>query len=207
MIDSSALKGPSRRALGLVSELLFVLVICSCAQRPFTWAADVPPERARPGVEARSIQQGDVVSVSVVGQPELSGIHTIGVDGTISLPNVGAVSVGNNSVSAAVAELTRRLSSILEAPKVSLVVVTRSIGVTIMGEVTEPGKFFLTSGDGVATALAMAGGITEFGDENAVFLIRSTEPLRIRFRMDDLLRGGDSARKFALRDGDLLVVE
>jgi polysaccharide export outer membrane protein len=142
-----------------------------------------------------------------MGHPELSAVHPVGADGMIALPNVGAISIGSESVAKAEAKLTRRLSTVLKDPQVSLVVVSRSIEVTILGEVSRTGKFQLKSGDGVAAALAMAGGITPYGNENAVFLIRASEPLRIRFRMDDLLRGADSASAFTLRDGDLLVVE
>ena len=77
----------------------------------------------------------------------------------------------------------------------------------MLGEVRSPGKYQLKSGDGVATAIAISGGITEFGNDNSVYLVREDEPMRIRFRMKDLVRGGKSARAFALRDGDLLVVE
>ena len=105
-------------------------------------------------------------------------------------------------------ELTaQRLMNILKAPKVSILVVTRFLEVSVLGEVRNPGKYPVQSGDGVANAIALAGGITEFGNSNEIYLVRDAEPLRIRFRLRDLLRGGDSARRFALRDGDILVVK
>jgi polysaccharide export outer membrane protein len=182
-------------------------LLVACAPPPFTWAAEIPAERAKPPTERLRIRQGDVVSINVTGHLQLSGTHTVGSDGGIVLPNIGTVSIGGQAISEAEAELRKRLSLILKNPQVSLTVVNRNIEVTIMGEVARTGKFQLKFGDGVATALALAGGITEFGSENAIFLIRSTEPVRIRFRLKDLLKGGDNERKFSLRDGDLLVVE
>jgi protein involved in polysaccharide export with SLBB domain len=211
MTDSTIMIGSPRPSLlrtiaGLICAAL-VIANFGCARAPYVWAKDIPAERAKPDARARPIQPGDTIAVTVTGQERLSIQHVVGSDGTIALPDVGTVSIGGQTVSAAEAAVTKRLTAILAAPKVSVVLLTRSIEVTLLGEVRTPGKYNLKVGDGVASALALGGGLTEFADEDAVFLIRSTERYRIRFRMDDLVRGGDSARAFALRDGDLLVVE
>src|SRR5690606_31387429 len=137
----------------------------------------------------------------------LSGPHTVGIDGTISVPDVGAVALGGMTSKEANKAVETALSKILAAPKVTVVIVASTIEVTVLGEVGAQGKHQLKSGDGVAEAIAMAGGMGEFGNPTRIFLVRSGEPRRIRFRMKGLLRGGDSARKFALQDGDLIVVE
>jgi polysaccharide export outer membrane protein len=171
------------------------------------WAAEVPSDRSSPDPERTTIEAGDVIAVTVVAQAALSGQQPVGVDGTIAIPNVGAVPVAGKSTNAAEAAVADSLKSILTEPKVSLVVISRSIEISILGEVQGPGKYQLKSGDGIATALALAGGVTEFGNKNAIYLVRDTEPLRVRFRMKDLVRGGRSASAFALRDGDLLIIE
>jgi len=148
-----------------------------------------------------------VVALSVVGQSTLSTNFTIGADGTIALPDVGAVNVAGLTAQQASATIEAKLSGILQNPKVSLIVVTRFIEVSLLGEVKNPGKFSVQSGDGIANALALAGGLTEFANESAIYLIRGDEPLRIRFRLDDLLKNGNNARSFSLRDGDILLVE
>ncbi len=196
-----------RTSVSLLVVLWLASCLSACAKAPFVWAENIPAERAKPAEDRKDIQPGDVVQVTVVGQIQLSGQHVVGADGTVAIPNVGAVPVAGSSVSVAEKNLVKEISRILERPTVSLVVITRSIEVTILGEVGSPGKVLLKSGDGVASALALAGGINEFGNKNGIYLVRSTEPLRIRFRLKDLLRGGDSARSFALRDGDLLVIE
>ncbi len=158
-------------------------------------------------MERAEIGRGDVLAITVVGQENLSGPQTVGADGTISIPNIGSVALSGLTVEKAASVVERRLAAILQEPKVSVLVVTRFIEVSLLGEVQSPGKFSLQSGDGVASALALAGGLTEYGDEDGIFLIRESEPQRIRFRLRDLLRGGRSATAFALRDGDIVVVE
>ena len=127
-----------------------------------------------------------------------------------SLPdraNTQSLCIAVDDVDAHCAHAKKSGAKIIAEPKVAIVVVSRSIDVTVLGEVSRQGKYKLKAGDGVPNALALAGGVTEFGNENAVYLVRSNEPLRIRFRMKDLLQGGNSATAFALRDGDLIVVE
>ena len=50
-------------------------------------------------------------------------------------------------------------------------------------------------------------GSAQIAQDASIYLIRASEPKRIRFRMRDLSRGGTSATAFSLRDGDLVVVE
>jgi protein involved in polysaccharide export with SLBB domain len=183
------------------------LALSACAKAPFTWASDIPAERAQPAPERKTIESGDVILVTVLAQETLSGQHVIGVDGTIAIPNIGTIAVAGQPVKTAEATIKQKLTTILNEPVVSIVVISRTIEVSILGEVGTPGKYLLKTGDGVANALALAGGLNDFGDEDSVYLVRSTEPLRVRFRLQDLVRGGNSARAFALRDGDLLVVE
>lgn len=199
---------PRRSFLGTSFLLVGTAFLSSaCSKAPYVWASDVPAERARPANERTTIAASDVVAVTVIGHPELSVQYTVGADGTIAMPNLGSVSIRGLTVEAAQNSLQKSLKRILAEPQVSVTILLKSIEVTVMGEVNRTGKFTLKSGDGVAAALALAGGIGEFGNENQIYLVRETEPLRVRFRLEDLLRGGGSARAFALKDGDLIVVE
>ena len=131
----------------------------------------------------------------------------MGADGAITLPEIGAVKVVGHPPEEAGRVLTVRIAAIIQAPRVSVVVAQRKLQVAILGEVRTPGKYQLATGDGVVEAVASAGGLGEFANGNAIYLVREDEPVRIRFRMKDLLRGGAGARSFTLRDGDLIIVE
>lgn len=191
----------------LVALLLGSLLLTGCAKAPYVWAKDIPAERAKPDPTRKTVAAGDTLFVTVVGQAALTGQQVVGVDGTLALPNVGAIQVMGQSQKEAAKTLEKALSNILAEPKVSVVVVSSAVEVSVLGEVASPGKYHVRSGDGVTSVLALAGGTTEFADTNSVYLVREGEALRIRFRVEDLVRGGDSARSFALRDGDLLIVE
>ncbi len=191
----------------LIRSILLLGLVSACSSTPFIWAGDVPPERAKPEIMDAKIGRGDVINVVVVGQNNLMGPQTVGVDGTVLIPELGNFAVAGLTADEATEAISQKLSRIFKKPDVSVLLLTRFLEVSILGEVRTPGKYLVESGDGVANALAMAGGLTEFGNPSGIYLVRASEKHRIRFRMRDLLEGGDSARSFALRDGDILVVE
>lgn len=193
---------PLLLALALLAQLL-----PGCAKPPYVWASQVPAERARPPATSKTINPGDTIAVTVAGQPQLSGQFVVGSDGTVSIPDVGAVAVAGRTQPEAATQLTHRIQSIITAPRVSVVLAVQRVDVSVLGEVRAPGKYSVKAGDGVIALVAMAGGLTEFADGDSIYLIRASEPTRIRFRMRDLSRGGASATAFPLQDGDLLVVE
>ncbi len=191
----------------VVTLLLSIPLLLSCSQPPYVWASQIPAERAKPAAASKTINPGDTLAVTVSGQPQLSGQFVVGADGTVSIPDIGAVAVSGRSQPQAAKQLTRRIGTIIESPRVSVVLAIQRIDVSVLGEVRAPGKYQLKAGEGVVALIATAGGLTEFADSDSIYLIRASEPTRIRFRMRDLARGGPSATAFALRDGDLLLVE
>ena len=55
---------------------------------------------------------------------------------------------------------------------------------------------------------AQGGGLTEFADEDDIYVVRKYPSLtRIRFRYQDLVGGVGKSVTFVLRDGDVVVVE
>jgi polysaccharide export outer membrane protein len=111
-----------------------------CGGPAFIWAKDVPPARALPAVEDERIRTADGLAVSVSGQPQLSGMFLVGADGTITMPDVGAVRVVGMTPQAATEALTVRVATIIQTPNVRLVVAQRRVQVAILGEVRSPGK-------------------------------------------------------------------
>jgi len=61
---------------------------------------------------------------------------------------------------------------------------------------------------GVLSALAAAGGLTEFAGKEAIFVLRpGNPPKRVRFRYEALAHGEGRSGAFRLKDGDTVVVE
>jgi polysaccharide biosynthesis/export protein len=80
--------------------------------------------------------------------------------------------------------------------------------VYVLGAVKTAGKYPLPPGSGVAEALALAGGLTEFAHKDRIFVLRHTpKPVLIRFTFDAITGQTGPAAAFRLQPGDVVKVE
>lgn len=114
----------------------------------------------------------DVIRVQVFSEDDLSVERTVGGDGTITFPLLGALSVGGRTVQELQDELTVRLrAGYIRHPKVTVFIVKHR-NFTVSGEVKKPGGFEYREGVTVQEALALAEGFTEKANRNEVMVTR-----------------------------------
>jgi polysaccharide export outer membrane protein len=184
------------------------LAVVSCAPpQPFVWASRLgkPDDQAA----VYRVGPGDEIYVLVADQQALSGAFVVGPDGSYIQPVVGSVPINGLTTKEAAQQLTARLAGILVRPQVTISVTKRRpIRVSVIGEVTRPGRFEMPYDEGILAALANAGGLNEFADSDSIYVVRR-EPhlLRIRFRMRDLAGPDAISARFRLNDSDVIVVE
>jgi polysaccharide biosynthesis/export protein len=164
----------------------------------------------------------DVLTVSVWNQADLSGKFTVGADGSISYPLLGAVRVAGLQPRAIEALLRTRLGDgFLKNPQVTVEVAQfLSKRIFVMGEVKTPGPVALTGEMTLLEALTRAGGMTENAGGELVLLRAdrgagvASAPLTTGGRgvqqvakvsVRDL-RSGAFAGNVELRDGDSIFV-
>lgn len=192
----------------LAGLLLVALCSAGCSsQGSYVWARDAPAAILRPA--ERTIRPGDEVVVSVRDQPSMSAKAQVTEDGFIVVPVIGAVEVQGQTTKGVEAAILARLRGIVVSPEVRVVLAQAEVpAVGVLGEVRTPGYHELNSSSGLLDALAKAGGLTEFADHDAIFLLRRGDPpLRVRFTYADLVNGEVKSNAIKLRDGDIVVVE
>jgi polysaccharide biosynthesis/export protein len=169
----------------------------------YVWYSELPKSEGAP------ISAGARIAVSVDEHPELSGEFEVGAAGAYNQPLAGAILVGGKSASEAAALISRELSRFVQAPRVEVTLSAHgTVSVPVLGEVRSPGAYPVRQGASVLTALASAGGLSDFADEDYIFVLRSSPtPLRIRFRYADLVTPAAQGTRFALQDGDAILVE
>lgn len=194
------------RAWALLVLAAALLLGCG-ATRPYVWVEDLPVAE----LEDRNppIHTADRLFVFVRDQATLSAEYEVREDGSVALPLVGSVTVAGQAPHAAAATIAQRLRGVVAAPVVTVsVVAKRAPAVSIVGEVRTPGVYDVAPVAGLMPALARAGGLSEFADEDSIYVVRTTpRPARIRFRFDDLVGGEPRSNAFRLSDGDVIVVE
>jgi protein involved in polysaccharide export with SLBB domain len=156
-----------------------------------------------------TLRTGDAFEVTVYGETDLTGKHRVAEDGSINFPLVGKLMVEGKSA-VAVADLIRAAlleQHILRSPNVSVYVVERqSKQISVMGAVSKPGSYPLTTGMSLIQALGAAGGLTPLARGSEAVLTRLVGGGRQRFKVD--LEGITEGRSedFALQAGDIVYV-
>jgi polysaccharide export outer membrane protein len=125
------------------------------------------------------------------------------------MPAIGDIEVRGKRPSSLKAELEARLKDYVNAPSVTVTVDEfQPITVAVLGEVARPGTYPSDPRATLAEVLAAAGGLTEYASHDSIYVVRGApQPLRVRFTYDDVSRGEPRTAAFALRQGDLVVVE
>jgi polysaccharide export outer membrane protein len=173
---------------------------------PYVWFSQLPPEAHR--AEDFLIVAGDAVEINVLGHADMSVKQKVRADGQISMPIIGEIEARNKRPSALRTELEARLKQYIVAPTVTVTVEQTPMTIVCLGEVAKPGAYPIEPGAGLANALALAGGLTDFASRDRIFIVRQQPaPLRVRFTFDWVTRNEGHAAAFPLRPGDLLVVE
>ena len=199
---------PARRffagALGLG-----IMMVCSFA---VSGVAQVAPYVVGPQ---------DVLQVAVFNQPELTGKFTVGADGSFTFPHVGTIKAAGLTAREVETALTTALAkSVLRNPQVTVSIDTfRSQQFFVIGEVRQPGTFYLSGHETLLQAIARAGYTTpDAGSE--VLIVRPQQrlaksgPIRpeqadtndvVRVSLDKLA-SGSLDHNVAIQDGDTIFV-
>jgi polysaccharide export outer membrane protein len=158
-----------------------------------------------------TINVGDMLSVQVFEQANLSGRMRVRSDGRISLPLLNDVDAAGKTPGKLKNDLEAGLKAVILNPQVTVVVEESqppTVNISVLGEVAKPGLQMLQPGAGVAQALAAAGGLSTFAHKNRIFVLRAGPPTtRIHFTYDALTRTAGRAPLFRLHTGDVVVVE
>ena len=147
------------------------------------------------GNSTYKLSSGDIIRVTVFGEPDLSIEETRLTDaGTFSYPFVGEVRAQGRTA----AELERILVNALSGdflvdPRVSVSVLEYR-EFYISGEVKSPGGYKYQPGLNLRRAIALAGGLTERASTRRITVVRDLDPERKpqRVALDEAVMPGDT---------------
>ncbi len=156
---------------------------------------------------------GDEVIIDVWGASETTIRQQISPEGSILVSNIGPVYLNGMTVREANAYLQREFSKIYAgisgSEPISQVKMTlgeiRSIQINIMGEVSVPGTYTLSSFSSVFHALYRAGGVNDIGSLRNIRVIRDGNTL-VELDMYDFIMRGVLQDDVRLQEGDVIIV-
>ncbi|MEB0136023.1 polysaccharide export protein EpsE [Actimicrobium sp. CCC2.4] len=154
---------------------------------------------------------GDVIKVSVFGNPDLSLETRVSQTGSISFPLIGEVAIGGLAAS----EAEKKIASMLETggflrkPQVNLLVtVLQSQQVSVLGQVTRPGRYPIDGTRTLTDILALAGGVgPDGGDIVTIVRTRDGQTTKEAIDLVEMMRSGDFNKNLELTSNDVVYVE
>ncbi len=179
-----------------------ISIIVNCKSPELTALFNLPYVTQRLGENNRSgIPSG-------TSQGYISG-YTVGEDGCIDFPVLGALRVAGMTRGEIAEEVRRELRVRGQASDAVVTVDFMNLYYQVLGEVASPGRYAIDR-DGVTVldALAAAGDLTIYGRRDRVRVLR-TEGGRVSSYSLDLCSAGDvvSSPAYYLRQGDVVYVD
>ena len=197
--------------------------------QPLNLATLPPPQIARPSNDIYQliasstkkeyrISQGDILSINLVGYPDIRSLPATGSDspsasgypvdqqGYIQFPLIGRIKASGMSVPTFTATLQNRLQRYLKYSDPQVKIINyRGNKFFIDGEVKQPGEFAIDDAPvSLYSAISMAGGATEEGDSNSIVLNRKGRNYNVS--LNALREIGASGNQIYLQDGDSIHV-
>lgn len=153
-----------------------------------------------------TVGPGDQLEVQLYGNQNRSLRLTVARDGTISLPELGPVSVAGQTFNEAKAGIESRVARQMIGVHANVSMGdTRSIRVFVLGEAKYPGSYTISGLSTVTSALYAAGGAKRTGSLRNIQVKRNGALVR-QFDLYDLLIHGDSTNDTKLLQGDVILI-
>ncbi len=167
-----------------------------------------PPAPAMALTDSYVIGLSDVIIVTVLKEPTLSGSLLVRPDGMISMPLLGDVKASDKTPLQLADDIAAKLRKFIQDPNVTVVLSQmNSKKVYLIGEVGKTGPIEMTPGMTLLEAIATAGGVTEYANKKKIYILRDEagKHLKLPVQYKEALKG-NSAMNLALKPGDTIVV-
>jgi polysaccharide export outer membrane protein len=159
--------------------------------------------------EAYLVGLGDVLEIQVWNEADLSRTVNVRLDGVISLPLVGDVTVVGKPIPEITQVLEKRYGDLIEEPTVTVILTeSRSRKYYLIGQVAQPGEFPLDSPISLLQAIARGGGFSEWAKKDRVGVVRrqSGKDSILKFNYETFVKGENLQQNFLIEPGDTIVV-
>jgi len=152
----------------------------------------------------------DVLAVNVWKEPDISRSVPVRSDGMISLPLAGELQASGQTPHQLEIAIAGKLKSYISEPEVTVIVQEiRSQKFNILGQVSRPGSYPLTSASTVLDAIALAGGFRDFAKQKNIYILRQNPDggqSRLPFNYKEVIKGKDAAQNVKLQPRDTIVI-
>ena len=151
----------------------------------------------------------DILEISVWKDPDLTKQVVVRPDGRISFPLVGEVQVGGHSVEWLQKNISKRIHEYVPDAVVTVMVIqVNTFKIYVVGKVARPGEYRIGKKINIMQALALAGGLAPFADDDDILILRYLDGKQMKIPFDySLVKKGKAIdQNIWLNNGDVVVV-
>lgn len=154
------------------------------------------------GLFGQILNPGDGVRIIFYNiNDNISGDYYIQQDGLLQLPFVGNIDTRNRDYKFIKTQIVSKYDSLYKNPELTVQPLLR---INILGEVRNPGYYYVTDVEKISGILALAGGVTGAAASKEIYILRGEE--EIELDVSELTAKGNTAADFGLRSGDRIFV-
>ena len=153
-------------------------------------------------VYAQYLDPGDGVRINFYNISDaISGDFFVQQDGNLQLPYIGVILTNGRSYEDIKVEITTKYDSIYKEVEL---IVRPLYKINVLGEVQNPGIYYVTGVERLSDVIAMAGGETSDANISKVHFLRENKEIIVDIR--DILEKGIQEKNILLKSGDRVYV-
>lgn len=188
------------------------LTVGGCATNTLPYSIAQAPVVDQEGEYVYRVGTGDILSVFVWGNADISGEYSVRPDGKISMALTAPIVAAGKTTDQVEEALTASLSEFINSPKVT-VIVRQAAGsmveqVKLVGDATTPAALPYRKGMTLLDLMIAVGGLSPYADGNSATLLRVEFDRVVTYdlRVEDLMEDADITANVDLMPGDVIRI-
>ncbi|MFZ2322570.1 MAG: polysaccharide biosynthesis/export family protein [Ignavibacteriaceae bacterium] len=155
-----------------------------------------------PALFAQQLSPGDGVRITFLNiTDQITGDYFIQQDGNLQLPFIGIVKTTNIDFKNIKQDIYNKYSELYKDPALTIQLLLK---INILGEVKNPGYYYVTDIEKMLGILALAGGVTGAAATDDIFIIRGGQ--EIQLKKSEVIEKGNTAADLGLQSGDRIFI-
>lgn len=154
------------------------------------------------GIFAQQLNPGDGVRITFLNiTDQITGDYFIQQDGNLQLPFIGLIKTTNIDFKTIRQTIFNKYAELYKDPALTI---QPLIKINILGEVRNPGYYYVTDVEKMTGILALAGGVTGAAATDDIYIIRNDK--EIKLKKSEIIEKGNTAADLGLQSGDRIYI-
>jgi polysaccharide export outer membrane protein len=153
-------------------------------------------------LNGQNLKPGDGIRISFFNiEDSVKGNYYVQDNGNLHLPYLGIINTSNSDLTQLRAKITAEYSKLYRNPEINIQPLFR---INILGEVKNPGVYYLTGYETLTDLVTIAGGETSDSNIEDVVILRDDSKLKVD--LEAFLEGSTNITDIGIESGDKVYV-